>query len=94
MNRDEILAARQRDFEQQVVCKILRHASLIGQIRELKKEHASQFGSGKLTLEWLRQRYPGFPLYLGAPPVPKDILMNWGDLYYRFMAMSLFRMYK
>jgi hypothetical protein len=37
MNKDEIRQARQRDFEQQVVCKILRHAGLIGHIHELRR---------------------------------------------------------
>jgi hypothetical protein len=94
MNRDEIHAARQEDFEQQVVCKILRHGGLIGQIRELKKDHQSHFGSRKLTLAWLRKRYPDFPLRLGAPPPPKDTSLSWGDLYYRLTATPLFRMYK
>jgi hypothetical protein len=94
MNRDEILAARQRDFEQQVVCKILRHGGVIGQIHELNKDHEAQYGSRKLTLEWLRRRYPDFPLRLGAPPVPKDTAMGWDDLYHRFTATPLFRMYK
>ena len=94
MNRDEIYEARQRDFEQQVVCKMLRHGGLIGRIHELKEGHESQFGSRKLTLEWLRRRYPDFPLRLGAPPFPKDASMNWGDLYHRFTATPLFRMYK
>jgi hypothetical protein len=94
MNKDEICEARQRDFEQQVVYKILRQGGLIGRIGELKKDHELQFGSRKLTLEWLRRRYPDFPLYLGAPPVPEDTSMSWGDLYRRFTATPLFRMYK
>ena len=94
MNRDEIRAAWQRDFEQQVVCKILRHGGMIGQIHELKRDHESQFGSRKLTLEWLRRRYPHFPLRLGAPLFPKDTAMGWGDLYYRFTATPVFWTYK
>ena len=45
-----------RDFEQQVVCKVLRAGGVIGQIEQFVDEHRRQYDTPFLSLTWLRTR--------------------------------------
>jgi hypothetical protein len=83
---------RRRDFEQQVVCKILRADGVISQIRQFKEEQLRSSGSSQLTLAWLRERYPAFPLRLRVIQLDDDELV-WLDFFNRFTGTAFFKAY-
>ena len=94
MPADGLREARRRDFEQLVVYRTLRRGHVIGDLRKLKAERESHSGSRQLTLEWLRGRYPKFPLRLGAVLLPDHVEDGWADVFARFTNTLIFRSYK
>jgi hypothetical protein len=90
----DIRESQRQDFEQQVVYRVLRRAGLIGRLRALKDELESRSGSRRLTLKWLSERYPGFPLRLGAVLLPDGAEVRCGDVFMRFTNTAFFQSYK
>ena len=86
--------SRRQDFEQRVVYEILWRAGIHGQVRQLKAEKATQTGSPRLTLEWFRTRFPGFPIRLGAALLPDGTSPPWIDVFERFTTTPLFLAYQ
>jgi len=90
---DDLQEAERRDFEQQVVCKLLRAGNLVGDIKSYVDEHQRVWNTPQLSLMWFHARYPEFPVRLVAvlfaeqPP-------DWPEMFHRFTATSLFRAYR
>lgn len=82
-----------RDFEQHVVCKILRAGGLIARIRQFKEKQRELNGSSQLTLGWLNETYPAFPLRLRAVCLPNDV-SDPLDLFRRFTNTAFFKAYR
>ncbi len=86
--------SRRQDFEQRVVYKILFHAGILGRIRQFKEERLEQTGSSRLTLEWFRERFPDFPIRLGAALLLDSKSPPWTDVFRRFTRSPFFQAYQ
>jgi hypothetical protein len=84
---------QRRDFEDQVVCKVLRGGRVIRQIRQFREEQRKLTGNPQLTLAWLQQRFPAFPLRLGVILFDADT-PAWIDFYHRFTGTPCFEAYR
>jgi hypothetical protein len=82
-----------RDFEQQVVCKVLRSGGAIGRLKSFTQEHQRLHQTPQLSLAWFRDRYPQFPVRLHAvlfaekPP-------DWIDMFQHFTTTTVFAAYR
>jgi hypothetical protein len=90
---DTLDESRRADFEEQVVCKILRAGDVIARIRQFKEEQRTLSGSPQLTLAWLRGRFPSFTLRLRAVLLDDDELIL-ADLFNRFTSTAFFKAYR
>ncbi len=89
----QLREARRRDFEQQIVTKILYHAGVVYMLRDLKTDCSEVTGSPQLTLDWFHDRFPDFPVRLGAVAIPK-LEIEWTDVFQRFTATRFFQAYR
>ncbi len=92
IDHEDLQESRRADFEQQVVYKCLRAGGVIGQIRQFKAEQLELSGSPQLNLHWFRERYPAFPLRLGAVLLT-EAAPPWLDLFSRFTRTGFFTAY-
>ena len=90
----DVQAERRRDFEQQVVCYLLRNGGLIGQLSRFKDERAETSGSRRLTLDWFHRRFPQFPVRLGATLLDDSTSPPWQDIFVRFTKCKFFEAYR
>ena len=81
------------DFEHQVVCKILRSGGVIGNIRKYVEEHQRLHIFPTLTLDWLRAKFPEFPVELVAV-LFTERLPDWPQMFKCFTTTKLFRAYQ
>jgi hypothetical protein len=86
--------SRRQDFEQKMVYNVLLSGGVFRQVRQFKAEQLEQTGSSQLTLEWLRQRFPDFPIRLGATLLPDSKSPPWIDIFEKFTTTAFFRAYR
>jgi hypothetical protein len=53
-----------RDFEQQVIYKVIRAGGLVKFLRSYRDSHLSEYGTSQLSLQWFHKQFPDFPVRL------------------------------
>ena len=91
MSESELAEFRRRDFEQQVVCKILRAGGVLHRLREFRDEQYEVSGCRQLSLKWFGEQFPRFPLRLGATLLAEAPL--WPELFLHFTTLPFFKAY-
>lgn len=85
---------RRRDFERQVVIQILTHTGMLYLLSEWKAALVQQRRDDRLTLAYFYERYPQFPIRLGAVLLPDRSHVEWTDFFNRFTRTAYFRAYQ
>jgi hypothetical protein len=85
---------RQDTFEDAVVAQLLRTGGLGAQIGRLRQESSEVQRGAKLTLPWFNQRFPRFPVRLGARKLANIHKVQLGELFGPgFMKTPMMRAY-
>ena len=90
----QLAEERRRDFERQVVITILNRTGKLYQLAEWKTALAAQGLDVRLTLAYFFERYPGFPIHLGAVVLPDHNPIEWTDFFNRFTLTPYFLAYQ